>query len=72
MFNMAIALCGQVVAPFDASIVVIVKRSGHIGIIDGITKRLEMKEQVSGVNGETRAHSRSANLRVAQTQGAEA
>ncbi len=68
MFNMAIALCGQIVAPFDASVVVIIKRSGHIGVIDGITERLEMKEQVYGVNGEARAPSRSANLRVARTQ----
>jgi hypothetical protein len=36
-FNMMIALCGQIVAPFDTSVVVIVEQSSRIGVIDGVT-----------------------------------
>ena len=36
VFDVAIALCSQVVAPFDTGVVVVVKLGRRIGIIDGV------------------------------------
>ena len=68
VFDVAITLCGQIVAPLYTCVVVVVKWGGHSSIIDGITKGFKLKNYVLDVDCKTGAHIRSVDVGVARTQ----
>ncbi len=46
VFNVAVALRSQVVAPFDACLVVLIKGGSRVSVVDRVTKRLEVKNHI--------------------------
>ena len=68
VFNMTISIQGQVVAPFHACIVVVVKWSSHVSVIDRVTDGLEVEDHISQIDGEVGTHIRSADISLTRAE----
>ena len=55
-------------APFHACIVVVVKWSSYVSVIDRVTKELEVEDHIPQIDSEAKAHVRSADFSLTQAE----
>ncbi len=69
VLDMAVSFCGQIMAPFDTSFIVVVQWCGLLCIGDWVAEGIKMKNHITNIDPETRSHICSPNFRFTRAQG---
>ena len=68
VLDMAITFCCEIMTPVYACFVVVVQSRRLVRIGYGVTKKREMKNSVTYIDGETRTHICSSDFRLTRTE----
>jgi hypothetical protein len=69
VFDVMVPLCGQIMAPFHACIIVAVEWCSHGGVVDRLPKRGKMKNHIANVDCKTGSHVSGTDLGITRAEG---
>ena len=69
MFEKTVPLCGSIMAPLCACIIVIVEWCSHGGVVDRVPKQGKMKNHNVNVDCKTGFHVSGTDLGITQAEG---